>query len=494
MAIQFLNGQNINGDVTITGNVLLGGSSLDPKEITIQQIGVTSTETTAIMHDGNGVLKTRTLGAGAFGPTPVGAYLPLSAGSSYPLTGDLFIEGASTPKIKLTDTTNNLEGQIRVANNYMYIEADTPDTVASTRIVFRTDGLDALYFDGNQNATFAGEISQIYNPGNTGAFQYLKNANAGNAAYVSKKWQNDDAGFGEIWRNSSTRNSGAGNTVSSFNMYNTTLHLGTNDTSALALDNSQNATFAGTVETITLRTDVINTATTGTTQTAGNNSTLIATTAYADAAGGVQTVTTGNANTITIGGTPADPTVAANTGTVNSSSANLATGAQIQTAIDAATTGALKFVSEWDASGLNGGSPDLRLSATHIPGNYYIVSVAGGSTPNGSGTTPNSWAVGDWCIRADLATDTWQKIDNTQVGNVTGSGSFGQLAYWNSNSNITSESRLTFTSYGMSGRLLSVDGSINATDRVNVTGSATDLYFYEVVLLNTELVQRFAAT
>ena len=28
-------------------------------------------------------------------------------------------------------------------------------------------------------ATFEGEISQIYNPGNTGAFQYLKNANAG---------------------------------------------------------------------------------------------------------------------------------------------------------------------------------------------------------------------------------------------------------------------------------------------------------------------------
>ena len=196
-------------------------------------------------------------------------------------------------------------------------------------------------------------------------------------------------------------------------------------------------------------------------------------------AGRVDSVTSGNTSTITVGGTPADPTVAANTGTVNSSSANLATGAQIQTAIDAATTGALKFVSEWDASGLNGGSPDLRLSATHIPGNYYIVSVAGGSTPNGSGTTPNEWAVGDWCIRADLATDTWQKIDNTQVGNVTGSGSFGQLAYWNSNSNITSESRLTFTSYGMSGRLLSVDGSINATDRVNVTGSATDLYFYE---------------
>ena len=58
-------------------------------------------------------------------------------------------------------------------------------------------------------------------------------------------------------------------------------------TTALTLDKSQNATFAGTVTSPTFLGDLngtINTATTGTTQTAGNNSTLIATTAYADAA------------------------------------------------------------------------------------------------------------------------------------------------------------------------------------------------------------------
>ena len=61
------------------------------------------------------------------------------------------------------------------------------------------------------------------------------------------------------------------------------------------------ATFAGTVTSPTFSGDLngtINTATTGTTQTAGNNSTLIATTAYADAAAaavssGVTSITKG---------------------------------------------------------------------------------------------------------------------------------------------------------------------------------------------------------
>ena len=86
-----LTGGTLSGDLTANGDVLLGGSSLNPKTVTIQQIGVTATETTAIMHDGNGVLKTRTLGTGAFGPTPVGAYLPLAAGSGSSLTDNLYI-------------------------------------------------------------------------------------------------------------------------------------------------------------------------------------------------------------------------------------------------------------------------------------------------------------------------------------------------------------------------------------------------------------------
>jgi hypothetical protein len=74
-------------------------------------------------------------------------------------TENLFIEGVSTPTITITDTTNNLEGKIRVANNYMYIDADNSDTVSSTRILLRTDGVEALRLDENQNATFGGTIA-----------------------------------------------------------------------------------------------------------------------------------------------------------------------------------------------------------------------------------------------------------------------------------------------------------------------------------------------
>ena len=175
------------------------------------------------------------------------------------------------------------------------------------------------------------------------------------------------------------------------------------------------------------------------------------------ATGQVNTVATGNSSTLVTNG-PTTVTLTPNTGTVSSSSANLATGAQIQTAIDSATTGALKFVSEWDASGLNGGSPDLRVASTHVPGSYYIVSVAGGSTPNGSGTTPNSWAIGDWCVRADLATDTWQKIDNTQVGNVTGTSSATRVAVWADQTSIGGDGDLTFD-----GSNLTVGGIVNST-------------------------------
>jgi hypothetical protein len=85
-----------------------------------------------------------------------GPYLPLAGGT---MTGNLFIEGDSTPVITITDTTNNLAGRIRVANTFMYIDADNSDTVSSTRILLRTDGVEALRLDENQNATFGGTIA-----------------------------------------------------------------------------------------------------------------------------------------------------------------------------------------------------------------------------------------------------------------------------------------------------------------------------------------------
>jgi len=155
---------------------------------------------------------------------------------------------------------------------------------------------------------------------------------------------------------------------------------------------------------------------------------------------------TANRISVTAGATP---TVNAITGAVNSSSANLATGAQIQTAIDSAVTGVLKYIGTWNAST---NVPTLQ-SAKGTPGEYYIVSTAGSTNLDGI----TDWAVGDWAVFSDLATDAWQKIDNTQVGNVTGSGSSGRVAYWNGSSNITSDAGLTFNG---STNALTVGGAV----------------------------------
>ena len=156
----------------------------------------------------------------------------------------------------------------------------------------------------------------------------------------------------------------------------------------------------------------------------------------------------GTANRISVtAGT--DPIVNAITGTVTSSSANLATGAQIQTAINSAVTGVLKYKGTWDAAA---NSPAL-VSAKGTVGEYYIVSKAGSTNLDGI----TDWAVGDWAVFSDQATDAWQKIDNTQVGNVTGSGSSGRVAYWNGSTNVTSDAGLTFNG---STNALTVSGAV----------------------------------
>ncbi len=165
---------------------------------------------------------------------------------------------------------------------------------------------------------------------------------------------------------------------------------------------------------------------------------------------GVLSVSDDGGNTINVSGSSTARVVSAITGTVSINSANLATGAQIQTAINDAVTGVLKYEGVWNA---NTNSPSLS-SGSGTVGEYYIVSVAGSTNLDGI----TDWAVGDWAVFSDQATDAWQKIDNTQVGNVTGSGSSGRVAYWNSNSNITSDADLTFD-----GSNLTVGGNLTVT-------------------------------
>jgi len=351
------------------------------------------------------------------------------------------------PGLVVGDTTNNGQITIRGGQPTLFFDkSGTNDAVIltdSVNLKFKngtldSEGSDQLILDTSGNATFAGNITS------TGTSIILDSA--GSAGYIADR-ANDTSGATYEYKTGGSLKWYTGlRGVSTEDFY--IFNNAQGSTALLINSSNNNATFAGQVNGITptsaanlTRKDYVDAAVAGVPQ------------------GTVTSVSTGNANTLIKSGTSA-VTLTPNTGVVSSTSSNLATGAQIQTAIDTATTGALKFVSEWDASGLNGGSPDLRQTSTHVPGSYYIVSTAGGSTPNGSGTSPSEWAVGDWCVRSDLATDTWQKIDNTQVGSVNGTGSTNRLAFWSSNTNITSDSRLKFETLGMSSRKLSVDGSV----------------------------------
>ncbi len=212
---------NSDGTVTIDGNLNLLGDNDKIQLGNSQDLQIYHDGTDSLLVDnGTGVLKFFANGNPRF---QVGSDVHVLTGTDFAI--------AATRKFYLDGQSNT------------YITESSADTIK----IF-TGGTEVLEL-ANNAATFAGETSQIYNPGNAGAFQYLKNVNAGNGAYISKKWQNNDAGFGEIWRNSSARNAGVGNTASSFNMYNSAaINFWPGASLGLTLDASQNATFAGDVQ------------------------------------------------------------------------------------------------------------------------------------------------------------------------------------------------------------------------------------------------------
>jgi len=119
---------------------------------------------------------------------------------------------------------------------------------------------------------------------------------------------------------------------------------------------------------------------------------------------------TGNfTSQVTIPATPGINTDAASKGYVDTQVAGIPAG--------------LVFKGNWDASSTPGGSPDLTSAIYKVVGNYYVVSTAGAATPNGAGTLPNSWDVGDWCVYIEQGgTDRWEKLDQTFIA---GSGATG---------------------------------------------------------------------
>ena len=110
----------------------------------------------------------------------------------------------------------------------------------------------------------------------------------------------------------------------------------------------------------------------------------------------------------------------------------LATQQSIKAYVDTSITGSTSFRGTWDPdAGLNGGygNPNLN-TVTKQDGYYYICSDNGSATPNGAGTTPNSWHTGDWVVyNSNLGSSgEWQKIDNSSV--ISGTGTGGKVVKW----------------------------------------------------------------
>ena len=256
------------------------------------------------------------------------------------------------------------------------------------------------------------------------------------------------------------------------------------------------AAFSTTVGATTFTGDLngtINTLTTAVTQLPAINNTTIATTAFANAAAiaaaGVTSVATANADLITIAGTGSGPYTGAVTATakiaaVSSSSDNLATGTQIQAAIDLALTGALTFKGTFDAAtgAIDGTNPVEYLY--QVPqgnrvavaiGDLYIANVGGAFY--GNAASQYALNIGDEVIAtaAALANAStisgWSVVPSVSTGGTVTSVDYSTdiSAFAVGGNPITSSGTLALNlNGGTVGQFLRQDGTWAATP--NSTG------------------------
>ena len=394
-------------------------------------------------------------------------------------------------KISNYFATDSADGEILnlgVTGNIGYIQSldgTTTNTLTldGSSVVFRTGSfLTALTLDASQNATFAGGTiikgNGVVYLGYTdstaiGGNKLEVNGNiygSGNATFAGDVTLN-----GEIYGRTSAAYPGLGG----LGFYSLVPYLenanqgglkiqvqaGASLVDALTLDSSQNATF-GTQAFATTATS------------SGDGSSTLTTKGYVDSLitgatiyrgtwqAGISATSTGTttaSTTLTVsaaildaaGNTPtlvgAVVTGAGITGTVKVSSVTSSTVYVLDTAIDATAT-AYIFSPIY-------GAPDLS-GVTQTSGYYYICSEAGSATPNGAGTEPNTWGVGDWVIWNDDvgASGEWQKVDNSSV--LSGAGTGQTVALWEGPSSVTDSETLGNAPITVSGNNSTFAGNV----------------------------------
>ena len=149
--------------------------------------------------------------------------------------------------------------------------------------------------------------------------------------------------------------------------------------------------------------------------------------------------------------------------------------------VDGLITGATIYRGAWDPSGGGYGSPDLS-GVTQTSGYYYICSAAGTAEPNGTGTEPDTWAVGDWVIYNDVSgTGQWQKIDNSSV--LSGVGTGQTVALWEGAGSVTDSETLGNAPITVSGNNTTFAGTVNADLGIVASGAMST---FETTLTNND--------
>ena len=445
-----------NAKLDVVGNTRLGSGTLHVS--TDQTFG---TGFTYSFRDAVGILNPN--GTSAASATAVMSIGGMSNGYSLVTTGNVGI-GNAAPAQRLHVAGNQVRLDTAAGGYYLHNGSGT------FRGAFHDNGtVTSIYADGNgstaaisidsNNSTFAGDVSladskklkfgagndlQIYHGGgNSDRIESLSSyliLEASNLILRNNGGTEDYAKFVgnggvELYHNNSKKFETASTGVTVTGKI-SGLTAGTANTDAVNVQQLNNATtgtliYKGTWSAAPTTTSVLDGAVSG--------GTIVIEAANPGISVGATITGTGISGTVTVSNIAADGITIA----ISSS----------QTIADGTT---LTFTTV-------GGTPDLSQASRKVTGHYYICETAGAVTPNGAGTTPNEWAVGDWATFSDLTTDAWQKIDNSSV--LSGAGTGGKVPVWSGSG----------TSVTLADAPITVSGN-NATFAGNVamaTGNAT---------------------
>ena len=394
-----------------------------------------------------------------------GTYLPLTGGT---LTGDLTIS-KNVPRIVFDNTAGGGLDPILTANGSNF-------TISTTSITPLTIGL------STGNATFSGNLdvngTEITVGTNNSIFaeNNIRFKSSG-AAFIDHNTTSQSIKFrlsnsssldvipleitpsyialeADLYIPSYIRHSGDSNTLIGFNAADQFI-VQTGGTHRLTI-NDTTATFAGNLVVggvdVTITANIIH---------SGDSNTYFgfnAADTWRVVTGGSQRLEVNNSG-VKIGSGARVTTILDEDNMSSDSATALATQQSIKAYVDASTTGVLTYQGTWNA---DTNSPTLS-SGSGTPGYYYIVSVAGSTNLDGI----TDWAVGDWAVFSDQATDAWQKIDNTAVGNVSGSGANNRLTLWSGTSTVDSDSN-----FYMSGTTLYTPNLSNTTGDLSISSVA----------------------